>query len=96
MTIQLICINLHKLAKITPFCDETVARGRGSIVSTVLIGREQSRDLRRYSYSFAYHVNSLWRLPSCFAAILFCGDTVVRGALRVHLGDTVTKWCSPE
>ena len=44
---------LHKLAYIAPFCSETVTRGRyGSIVSTVcdlvstvLIGREPSRDL---------------------------------------------------
>ena len=47
-------------------------------VSTVLIGREPSRDLRRHSSSFAYHVTSLWRLPSCFAAMLFCDDTVTR------------------
>ena len=25
-------------------------------------------------------VTSLWRLPSCFAAMLFCDDTVTRGA----------------
>ena len=48
-----------------------------SIVSTDLIGREQSRDLRRHT-SFAYHVTSLWRLPSCFATMLFCDDTVTK------------------
>ena len=42
------------------------------------MGREQSRDLRRHSSSFAYHVTSLWRPPSCFAAMLFCDDTVTR------------------
>ena len=47
-----------------------------SIVTTVLIGPDQSRDLRRHSSSFAYHVTSLLRLPSCFAAMLFCDDTV--------------------
>ena len=42
------------------------------------MGREPSRDLRRHSYSFVYHVTSLWRLSSCFAVILFCDDTVTR------------------
>ena len=52
--------HLHQLH---PFCGETVDRGRyDSIVSTVLMGREQSRDLRRHSSSFVYHVTSLWRL----------------------------------
>ena len=61
------------------FCGNIVARGRyGSSVLTVLIGREQSRDLWRHSSSFAYHVTSLWRLPSCFAAMLFRDDTVTR------------------
>ena len=80
MTSHVIYINLHKFAKIAPFCGEIVVRGRyGSIVSTVLIGREQSRDLRRHTSSFAYHVTSLCRLPCCFAAMLFCDDTVTRG-----------------
>ena len=56
------------------------ARGRyGSIVSTVLIGRDQSGDLRRHTYPYAYQETSPWRLPSCFAAMLFCDDTVSRG-----------------
>ena len=42
------------------------------------MGRDQSRDLRRHSSSFAYHVTSLWRPPSCFAAMLFCIDTITR------------------
>ena len=42
------------------------------------MGREPSRDLCRHSSSFAYHVTSLWRLPSCFAAMLFCDDTITR------------------
>ena len=60
------------------FCDDTVTRGRcyGSNVSTVLMSREPSRDLRRHSSSFVHHVTSLWRLPSCFAAMLFCIDTI--------------------
>ena len=54
-------------------------RGRYEwIVSTDLIGREPSRDLWRHRSSFTYHVTSLWRLPSCFAAMLFCDDTVTR------------------
>ena len=62
------------------FCGNIVARGAtGQVcVSTGLIGREQSRDLRCHSSSFAYHVTSLWRPPSCFAAMLFCDDTVTR------------------
>ena len=49
----------------------------GSIVSTVLMGREQSRDLRRHSSSFTYHVTSME--TTCFAAMLFCDDTITRG-----------------
>ena len=34
--------------------------------------------LQRHSSSFAYHVTSPWRLPCCFAAMLFCADTITR------------------
>ena len=57
------------------FCGNIVARGRyESSVSTVLIGREQSRD----PFAIVLLVISLWRLPSCFGAMLFCDDTVTR------------------
>ena len=55
-----------------------IVKSRGTFVSTVLMGREQSRDLRRHSSSFSYHVISPWRPPSCFAAMLFCIDTITR------------------
>ena len=42
------------------------------------MGRDQSRDLRRHNSSFVYHVTSLWMPPSCFAAMLFCIDTITR------------------
>ena len=54
---------------------------RGRHVSSLLspmMGREPSRDLWRHSSSFAYHVTSLWRSPSCFAAMLFCDDKLTR------------------
>ena len=34
--------------------------------------------LQRHSSLFAYHVTSLWRPPCCFAAMLFCADTITR------------------
>ena len=46
------------------------------LVSTVLIGRQPSRDLWRHSSSFVYHVTSLYMPPSCFTAMLFSDDTV--------------------
>ena len=56
-------------------CGNIVARGRyESSVSTVLIGREQSRD----PFAVILFVISLWRLPSCFGAMSFCDDTVTR------------------
>ena len=51
---------------------------------TVLMSREQSRDLRRHISSFAYHVTSLWRPPSCFPAMLFCIDTTTRRHCRAR------------
>ena len=55
---------------ITPealFCGNIVARGRYG--SRAVIG---------HNSSLAYHVTSLWRSPSCFAAMLFCDETVTR------------------
>ena len=37
-------------------------------------GREQSR----HPFAVILLVTTLWRLPSCFAAILFCADTITR------------------
>ena len=59
------------------FCGNIVTRERyGSSVSTALNGREQSR----HPFAVILLVTSLWRLPSCFAAMLFCDDMVTRGA----------------
>ena len=47
-----------------------------TIVSTVLMGREKSRDLRRHTR--ATRVLCV-RTGFCFAAMLFCDDTVTKG-----------------
>ena len=44
------------------------------ILGNHLIGREQSR----HPFAVILLVTTLWRLPSCFAAILFCADTITR------------------
>ena len=43
-------------------------------MSTALIGREQSR----HPFAVILLVTTLWRLPSYFAAMLFCADTITR------------------
>ena len=44
------------------------------ILGKHLIGREQSR----HPFAVILLVTTLWRLPSCFAAMLFCADTITR------------------
>ena len=44
------------------------------ILGKHLIGREQSR----YPFAIILLVTTLWRLPSCFAAMLFCADMITR------------------
>ena len=85
------------IAPETLFCGDIVVRGRyGSNVSTVMMGREPSRDLCRHSSSFVCHVTSLWRLPCCFAAMLFCDDTVTRGAPSCFDFDLVNPNTNPD
>ena len=44
------------------------------ILDKHLIGREQSR----HPFAVILFVTTLWRLPSCFAAMLFSADTITR------------------
>ena len=45
-----------------------------------LIGREQSR----HPFAVILLVTTLWRLPCCFAAMLFCADTITRRLCRAR------------